>query len=91
VKAGELVILATKEETLANLKSVRHTYTTITVVRVAMLDPFTTLSLVGNLIQFIDFSSKLVTKGREIYRSADGALRENLEVEVVTADFSKVV
>lgn len=56
-----------------------------------MLDPLTALSLAGNLIQFIDFSSKLVTKGREIYRSADGASRENLEIEVVTADFSKVV
>ena len=56
-----------------------------------MLDPLTALSLAGNVIQFIDFSSKLVSKGREIYRSTDGALRDNLEIEIVTADFTKVV
>lgn len=48
-----------------------------------MLDPLTALSLTGNLIQFIDFSNKLVSKSREIYRAADGTLSENLETEIV--------
>lgn len=55
------------------------------------MDALTALSLAGNLVQFIDFSSKLLSKGREIYRSPDGALRDNLEIEIVTADFLKVV
>jgi hypothetical protein len=55
------------------------------------MDPLTALSLAGNIIQFIDYSSKLVSKGRQIYRSADGALQENTEIEVVTTDFLKVV
>jgi hypothetical protein len=51
-----------------------------------MLDPLTALSLAGNIIQFIDFSTKLVAKGHELYNSADGASIGNAELEVIAKD-----
>jgi hypothetical protein len=56
-----------------------------------MLDPLTALSLAGNIIHIVDFSSKLVNKGREIYRAVDGALSENLEIEIVAKDLTTLV
>jgi hypothetical protein len=53
-----------------------------------VLDPISALSLAGNIVQFIDFSSKIVSKGRRIYLSADGALPKNLELEVVANDLA---
>lgn len=54
------------------------------------MDPLTSLAIAGNVVQFVDFASKLVSKGLQIYRSEDGALSENLEVEVVTKDLVKL-
>ena len=42
------------------------------------------LSLVGNVVQFVEFSSKLIAKSTELYRSSEGALGENIEVEAAT-------
>jgi hypothetical protein len=47
------------------------------------LDPLSALSVAASAIQFIDFSSKIVSKRRHIYKSADGILREDAEVENV--------
>jgi hypothetical protein len=33
-----------------------------------MVDPVSALSFTGNIIQFIDFSSKVISGSREIYR-----------------------
>ena len=41
-------------------------------------------SLVGNVVQFVEFSSKLIAKSTELYRSSEGALGENIEVEAAT-------
>ena len=49
-----------------------------------MLDPFTSLSLASAIIQFVDFSSKLVRKGTELYHST--ALQEYVELEKVAVD-----
>lgn len=38
------------------------------------MDPLSILSLAGSVIQLIDFSSKLVSKGYKIYNSANGLL-----------------
>jgi hypothetical protein len=48
-----------------------------------MLDPLTALGLAGNIVQLVDFSSKIVGKARDIYKSADGSLPENLDAETV--------
>jgi hypothetical protein len=47
-----------------------------------VLDPFTALSLAGNAIQFVEFASKIVSKGNEIRK--DGAASETLVLEYTT-------
>jgi hypothetical protein len=49
-----------------------------------MLDPLTGLSLAGTVVQFVDFSTKLLTKSYELYKSKNGCLRVNEELEEVT-------
>ncbi len=53
-----------------------------------VFDPMSALSLPGNIVQFVQFSSKLVWKGYHVYHSADGTLPWNLEIEVVTTELS---
>ena len=53
-----------------------------------VLDPLSTISLAGNVVQFVEFTTKLVDKGHEIYRSGDGALIENLELEAITRNLT---
>jgi hypothetical protein len=49
-----------------------------------MLDPLTALSLAGTVVQFVDFSTKLITKTYQLYKSKKGCLRVNEELEEVT-------
>jgi hypothetical protein len=51
-----------------------------------MLDPMTALSVAGTIVQFVDFSSKLLVKSREIYESASGASMDNSQLEAITKD-----
>ncbi|KAE9368313.1 hypothetical protein N431DRAFT_346969 [Stipitochalara longipes BDJ] len=55
-----------------------------------MLDPVTALGIAGNIAQFIDFGLKATSKAREIHHSTEGALEENLNLEVVTADLAAI-
>ena len=50
------------------------------------MEPLVAIGLVGNIVQFIDFSSKLISKTTEGYRSADGALVDNARLEAATND-----
>lgn len=50
-----------------------------------MLDPFTALSLAGNVVQFVQFGCTLAAKAHAIYSSDSGASDENLEMESVTS------
>jgi len=49
-----------------------------------MLDPFTALSLAGNVVQFVQFGYQLAAKAHDLYSSTSGASEENLEIETVT-------
>ncbi|KAF2145650.1 uncharacterized protein K452DRAFT_211711, partial [Aplosporella prunicola CBS 121167] len=49
-----------------------------------MMDPLTAIGLASNVVQFITFASDLVSKGRVIYKSADGQLVETLELSEIT-------
>ena len=49
-----------------------------------VLDPLSALGVAGNIVQFVDFSCKIVSKTFEIYDSADGSTVENQELEAVT-------
>ena len=55
------------------------------------MDPLTTVSLAGTIIQFVDFGSKLLTNAQELYRSTAGMLTTNQELELVTADLHSLV
>jgi hypothetical protein len=46
-----------------------------------VLDALTALSLAGTIIQFVDFSGKLLAKSHEIYVSVDGASIGNNDLE----------
>jgi hypothetical protein len=54
-----------------------------------VLDLMSALLLAAN-VQFVDFSSKVVSKGCRIFISADGALPDNLKLEAVTNDLSRL-
>ncbi|KAF8536103.1 hypothetical protein BDD12DRAFT_749607 [Trichophaea hybrida] len=55
-----------------------------------MIERLAAIGLVGNIIKFVDFSSKILSKTQQIYRSADGALSENIDTELVTNDLVKM-
>jgi hypothetical protein len=42
------------------------------------------IGLVGNIVQFVDFGGKLISKSTELYRSSEGALAENIDTETAT-------
>lgn len=48
------------------------------------LDPLSALSVAASIIQVVDFAGNIVSKGKDLYKSSDGALRENTEAETVT-------
>ena len=48
------------------------------------LDPLSALSVVASVFQVVDFASSIISKGKYLYKSSDGALRENAEAETVT-------
>jgi len=48
------------------------------------MDPLTAVGLAGTIVQFVDFSSKLLLEGRELYKSGSAEL--NLQVEAATKD-----
>lgn len=54
------------------------------------MDPLSALGLASNIIQVVDFGSRLVFKGREIYGSVDGATAVNRELESITTDLNRV-
>jgi len=54
------------------------------------MDPISAVSLAATIVQLVDFSSKLVSKGHHIYHSAKGAVEENIDLEAVTTDLLEI-
>ena len=48
------------------------------------MDPLSALSLAGNVAQFIEFGCSLVSKTRQIYKSANGATISQVETAIAT-------
>jgi hypothetical protein len=48
------------------------------------MDPLTAAGLAGNIITFVDFSTKVLSRARQLYESASGATAENDELESLT-------
>jgi hypothetical protein len=55
------------------------------------MDPLTAFSLAGTIIQFVDFGTKILSQGYEIYESAKGQLAVDEELELITADLSGLI
>lgn len=51
-----------------------------------MVDPVTAVALASSIVQFVDFSSKLLSKSHQIHRSATGTLVEHQHLETTTTD-----
>ena len=52
------------------------------------MDPFTALGLASSVIQIVDLSCRLVSKGQKIYKSADGTSATNIDTETVARDLN---
>jgi len=48
------------------------------------METLAVISLVGNIIQFVDFSGKLISKSVQLCQSSEGALVENIDTETAT-------
>jgi hypothetical protein len=51
-----------------------------------MAETLAAIGLAGNIVQFVDFGIKVVSKGAHLYQSAEGALKENVELEHIVSD-----
>jgi hypothetical protein len=48
------------------------------------MDPVSALSVAASVIQFVDYGTRVISKARELYTSADGALSANSKIEEAT-------
>jgi hypothetical protein len=55
------------------------------------MDPLTVISLVGNIVQFVDFGGKLLSNAIELYRSPVGKLAGHHQLELVTTDLHALI
>ena len=55
-----------------------------------MLDPFSALSLASNIVQFVDFSSKLISNSAELYSSKTGSIAKHKELESLYLDLHQL-
>lgn len=54
------------------------------------MDPLTAISVASAVVQFVDFGTKLVSKGKEYYRSAEGVLADHAEQSAVSSKLSEL-
>jgi hypothetical protein len=54
------------------------------------MDPLVATGLAGNVVQFVDFSYKVVSTARKFYKSAGGAIAENQELEALARDLCEL-
>ena len=55
-----------------------------------VLDPLSAVSLAGNVLQFVEFTSKLLINAHELLKSPEGSLEPNRQLEFLAADLSKI-
>jgi hypothetical protein len=55
------------------------------------MDPLSALSVAGTIIQFVDFGTKMLSSGMELYKSTKGSLNVSEELELVTGDLQAVL
>jgi hypothetical protein len=52
-------------------------------------NPFTALGLASNIVQFVDFGSKLISESRELYKSASGTTIESKDLRKATENLQQ--
>jgi hypothetical protein len=55
------------------------------------MDPLSIVSLVGTIVQFVDFGGKLLSNAVELYRSPVGKLAVHHELELVTTGLQALI
>jgi hypothetical protein len=55
-----------------------------------MLDAIGAFGLAANIVQFVDFTGRLLSKGKQIHGSIEGTLVANLELEAVASHVEKL-
>ncbi|KAF2856080.1 hypothetical protein T440DRAFT_438724 [Plenodomus tracheiphilus IPT5] len=55
------------------------------------MDPASAFSLAAAVLQVVDFSSKVIKRTKEVYRSADGAIEEHRLLEDATANLAELL
>lgn len=55
------------------------------------IDPFTSLALAGNILQFIDFTWKLLSESRTIYHSDTGSSDDHVVLERIVKNLHPLV
>ena len=55
-----------------------------------VLDPLSAIGLAGNIVQFVDFSFKLIAETRDIYHSATGATTNGVLLSAIADDVQKL-
>lgn len=55
------------------------------------MDPLSVVSLVGTIVQFVDFGGKLLSNAIELYRSPVGTLAAHHELELVTTNLQALI
>lgn len=55
-----------------------------------MAESIAILGVVASIVQFVDFGIRLLTKTQDMYRSADGLLKEHVEISEITDDVKKL-
>jgi hypothetical protein len=54
------------------------------------IDPFTGIGLAGNIVQFIDYASKLISSTYEIYKSSSGSSKNHVHLESISTRLSEL-
>ena len=55
-----------------------------------MAETLAAVGLVSNIVQFVDFGTKLLATSRALYHSTEGAMQENVDLEMITASIRSV-
>ena len=55
------------------------------------MDPLTVISLAGNVIQFVEFGTRLLGRAEQLYTSSAGTIAVHDELELVTTDLRALV
>jgi hypothetical protein len=55
------------------------------------MDPLSALSVAGTVVQFVDFGTKLLKAGKDLYKSSTGVSATNAELETIATAIQSVL